>query len=464
MVLGGAAAALGLVVATAVTTTAGVGPFAEKRKTPGLAVNERWVPEAALRYLDARGVEGRLFNTFHLGGYITWRDFPRRMPIVDGRGFVPWNLLHEIHFAPVYPRHLERLRAQFGLEAAVVDYPAYANDASVEESIGADADPALSSADWALVYWDDVALVYLPRAGRHAAVVARDEYRHVKPARGPDGIARQLADPARAEAVRAELRRNVAETGSSLGLLLLGHATTDPEEAIRTFTAVRDPVRRHEADQATALAYWRTKDFARATEYYERALARISAAVILYNAGLVRVDAGDDRGAVRYLARAQRKDPDFTPVYAALVAAYQRLGDEASARELGPAFLAAATRARVAQQLRGARRLLAEGRTAEAAAEVAAALKLDPRNPGALSTLAHVRMAERRYDEAVRAGQEALAADARHAPAHWVLAQLARGRGDEPTARGHLETFARLVPRTYEAWQVRQALADRARP
>lgn len=460
LVLGGAAAALALVVTAVVVTAGGLGPFHDVVKAPGFDVNERWVPEGALRYLDARGVEGRVFNAFHFGGYITWRDFPRRVPIVDGRGFVPPSLLEEIHFARAYPRSLARIQARYGLEAAVMDYPRYAGDRA-EDVIGLDADTALASPDWALVYWDDVALVYVRRAGRYRAVVERDEYRHVKPALGVAGINRLMADPGRAGAVRAELNRNVTETGSSLGLLLLGHATADLDQAIATFARVRDPFRRFAADQGTALAYWRKKDFARATEYYERALAREPSATVFYNAGLVRVEAGDDRGAVRYLARAQRADPDQAQVYPALIAAYKRLGDEGSARELGPAFLAAATRAGVDQRVRAARRHLAEGRTAEASEELFAALKLDPRNATALSTLGAVRMVQLRFDEAVRAQEEALAADPRHANAYWTLAQIARARGDEPTARRHMETFARLLPRSYEAWQVREARAGR---
>jgi tetratricopeptide (TPR) repeat protein len=258
--------------------------------------------------------------------------------------------------------------------------------------------------------------------------------------------------------VRAELRRNVADTGSSLGLLLLGHATADPDQAIATFDRVRDPARRFEADQAIALVSWRRKDVARAIEHFERALAIEPAASILYNAGLMLVEAGDDHGAVHYLARAQRADPGLAPVYPALIGAYRRLGDEASARELGPAFLAAATRSRIEQHVRGARRLLAEGRPGEAAGELDAALALDPRHADTLATLGYVRLAERRFDEAVRAAEAALASDPRHARAHWALAHVARARGDEPAARRHLEAFARLAPRTYDAWQVRQAL------
>ena len=458
LVLGGAIVAVAVAVVTVVASGAGVGPLADTRKAAGFGVNERWVPERALAYLDASGVDGRLYNAFHFGGYITWRDFPRRIPIVDGRGHVSPSELEEIHFARAYPRHLTRLQERFGFEAAVMDYPTYSGD-PVEEVLGPDTDGALASPDWALVYWDDVALVYLRRAGPHAAVVARDEYSVVKPANGAAGLARALADPARAATARAELERNVRETRSSLGLLLQGHAAPDAEQAIAIFARVQDPARRFEADQATAAAYWGKKDFARATEYYDRALAREPAAPIYYNAGQVRIQAGDDRGAVRYLVRAQRADPSLAPVYPALIEAYRRLGDEASAAALGPAFLQSATRTRVEQHEQAARRLLAAGRLAEAGEELAAALKLDPRSVPALTTLGYVRLAERRYDEAVRAEQEALAIDARHARAYWALAHIARARGDEPGARQYLKSFARLAPRSYEAWQLREAVA-----
>jgi tetratricopeptide (TPR) repeat protein len=461
LVLGAAVAAGGLAVVMAGVTGAGLGPLADDRKVPGVGVNERWVPEGALRYLDARGVDGRVFNAFHFGGYVAWRDFPRRAPIIDGRGIAAPGLLEEIHFARIYPRHLERLRARFGLQAAVMDYPSYSGD-SVEDVLGPDADAALASSDWALVYWDDVALVYLPRHGRHAAVIERDEYRHVKPANGAAGIARLLGDPARAGAARAELARNVADTASGRGLLLLGHATTDIDAAIATFARVRGPARRFEAEQAIARAYWRKKDFARATAHYERALGMDAPASILYNAGLVRAEAGDDRGAVGYLTRAQRADPALAAVYPPLVAAHRRLGDDAAARALGAAFLAAATRTRVEGHVRAARRHLAEGRMVDAADELAGALKLDPRHADALATLGYVRLAEGRLDEATRAEEEALAADPGHARAHWALAHIARARGDEAAARRHLEAFARLAPRTYDAWQVRETLRGTA--
>jgi tetratricopeptide (TPR) repeat protein len=305
---------------------------------------------------------GACTTPFHFGGYIEWRDYPKRAPIVDGRGHADGGLLEEIHFARVYPQHLERLRARYGLEAAVMDYPSYSG-ARVEDVLGPDADAALASPDWALVYWDDVALVYLPRRGRHAATIERDAYRAVKPANGAAGIARLIDDPARAAQVRAELARHVRETGSSLGWLLSGYAAPDPDAAIAAFERVRDPARRFEAEQAIAAAYWRKKDFARATAAFDRALALENAASVLYNAGLVRAQAGDDRGAIRYWRRAQRVDPRLAPVYAALVEAYRRLGDEAGAADLGPAFLAAATRTKLDGHVDAALQLVTSGRT-----------------------------------------------------------------------------------------------------
>ena len=458
LVLGGATAAAALAVLTVVTTAAGVGPLADTRKAAGVGVNTRWAPEGALRYLDAHGVEGRLFNAFHFGGYIEWRDFPRRAPIVDGRGHAHGGLLEEIHFARVYPQHLERLRERYGLDAAVMDYPSYSG-ARAEDVLGPDADAALASPDWALVYWDDIALVYLPRRGRHAATIVRDEYRLVKPANGAAGIARLMEDPSRAAAVGAELARNVQETGSSLGWLLSGYAAPDSDAAIAAFERVRDPGRRFEAEQGIATAYWRRKDFARATAAFDRALDLEPAVTILYNAGLVRAHAGDDRGAIRYLRRAQRADPNLAPVYPALVEAYRRLGDEAGAADLGPAFLAAATRAKLEQHVAAALRLMSAGRTAEADGEVAAALRLDPRSAAALSAQGYVRMAERRLDEATQAQQDALAADPGYARAHWALAQIARARGDARVARVHLAAFVKLAPRTYEAWRAKEELA-----
>jgi tetratricopeptide (TPR) repeat protein len=435
-----------------------VGPFDDPRKVIGLGINTRYVPEAALAYLDQRRIDGRLFNSFHWGGYIAWRDFPRRAAILDGRGNVTPQLLEEIHFARVYPQHLDRLQAEYGIDVAVVDYPTYSGD-RVEDVIGADADAGLASAAWALVYWDDVALVYLRRGSRHADVIARDEYRHVRPANGAAGIARARSDPARVPGVLADLERNVKETGSSTAWLLAGYVAPRPEQAVAAFGLVTEPARRFEAYQGLAAARLQQKDVQGALAAYEQALSEQEAAPVLYNAALACIQAGDDRRAVKYLERARRVDPRLAPVYPVLVAAYRRLGDEASAQALGPEFLTAATRLRVADHVAAGHRLRSAGQRRQAEAELEAALRLDPRSAQALTAVGFGHLADNRVEDAARALAAAVEADPRLAAPRFYLAHMARARGDVSALRSHLADFIRLSPRSYEAWRARQELA-----
>ena len=45
--------------------------------------------------MDRRNITGRVFNLFQWGGYITWRDFPKRTVFVDPRGYIPTDLLEK---------------------------------------------------------------------------------------------------------------------------------------------------------------------------------------------------------------------------------------------------------------------------------------------------------------------------------------------------------------------------------
>jgi len=460
-----AVASLTVVVTSAAVAgfaAAGVGPAADPRKQPGLGRNDAHLPEAALRYLDAQGVEGPIFNSFHWGGYITWRDFPRRRVLVDGRGYLPPGVIEEMAFARVYPVHLERLREAYGFDVVLLSYPHYSGH-RVEDVIGADADQGLTSPDWALVYWDDLALVYLRRTARLATVIERDAYRYVRPANGPQDVARRLAHAgAAAPALLAELERNVTATGSSLGAVLRGTAALEMgahDDAIVWLRRGRHGDRRLEAEHGLALAHWRKGELDAAVEHYRRLLRARSDARLLHQLGLLHGERGDDRQAVAVLERARRDDAGFVPVYAALAAAYRRLGDSRRETALGPDFLKAATRARVEQHVTRALALQRTGRMPQARAELEAALGVDPGNAVAQSYLGYLDLYAGRLDAAGAAQEAALAVDPDLAHAHYALALVHERRGDLAAARRHLETYVRLEPRSYEAWRARRMLA-----
>jgi tetratricopeptide (TPR) repeat protein len=452
-------------VVTTGLTLAGVEPFADSRQVTGIGVNSQYVPEGALRYLDRIGVTGKIFNTFHWGGYVAWRDFPRRAPIIDGRGYVPPGLLEEIYFARFYPRELERLQATYGFDVAVVDYPVYTDDTIEEAKPGADF--ALPSPQWALVYWDDVALVYLRRTERFAAIIARDQYRHVKPANGALFLSRMLSDRSAFAAIDAEIRRNIAETQSSIGYALQGFAAFEIgayDAAVAAFNHVRYGPMLHEAYQGLALAHWRKGNMAQAIEYY-RKLVRVNEDPIwLYDIGLAFLETGNYREAIDYLERARRKAPQFAPVYPTLIDAYRRTGTAAGREpELAVAYANAVTLGRAEEHARRALQLYREGRSAEAIAELRASLQLNPRNAKAASTLGVIYFNLGQFDDALVQQKTALTLDANFANAHYGLAMIYQRRGDHAAARRHFEEFVRLEPRSYFAWRVRADLRQLAR-
>jgi tetratricopeptide (TPR) repeat protein len=453
---GAASAAVVLTVVAIGLAVAHVEPLADPTRIPGIGVNDRFLPEQALRYLDRLGVTGRVFNTFHWGGYLAWRDFPRRAAIIDGRGYVPPGLQETIHFAHTNPELLEQLQHTYGFDIILVAYPGLPND------VGAMPDRALSSA-WALVYWDDVASVFLRRSERFAQVIARDEYHHVNPGNGVPSLRRALADHRKLAAIEAELRRNVTQTGSSIGHTLFGFARLeagDHDQAIQAFQRAQGYSSVWHAAQGLALAYWQKGDLGRAIHYYQ-ALANLSEdPTFLFNIGLALIQAGNDREAVGYLERARVKDPQLLAVYPTLGGAYQRLGLFERQREVGAAHSTALRSAQVTEHLRRAAGLRRTGHFEAAIAELDAALRLHPGEPATLISLGQVYLQQGRLNDAIRLHREILAAYPRAAGAHYALGTAYRKQGNHRDARRHLEEYVRLAPAGYEAWQARQTLSQ----
>jgi tetratricopeptide (TPR) repeat protein len=453
-----AAAALAVCAVSVGLALAQVPPLADSRKTVGLGADARFVPEGALRYLDGIGMTGRLFNAFHFGGYITWRDFPKRAAIIDGRGYVPGSLREEIHFARAYPEHLARLQAAYGFDAAVLDYPVYAGEGI--ESLGPDADWGLTSPGWALVYWDDFALVYLRRSSRWEPIIARDEYRRLHPANGLPAFWRSLADKAAAPEIKAELERNVSQTNSARGRTLLGFALLQEgkaDAALEAFGSVRDPERRLDVLQGQALAWQQKGDKARGVETYERAVAVQEDALTLYGLGAALIDAGRAKDAIRPLERAREKNPELLPVYALLIDAYRRTGDSQREGEVAQAGAAAVKRAQATERARNGLGLNSGGRVPEAVAELEAASALDPDNAKIRSDLGFVYLYAGRTDDAVRLQRAALERNPRLAQAHYGLGLALEKSGDRPGGHRELAEYARLEPRSYLAWRLREA-------
>jgi tetratricopeptide (TPR) repeat protein len=292
-------------------------------------------------------------------------------------------------------------------------------------------------------------------------VVARDEYRHVKPGNVVGDVASQIANRQVVPAVVAELQRNLSDTGSAVGATLLGYVAVELgayDQAIPLLERGREGRTRLDAEQALALAYWRKGDMTRARRHYEAILGVSDHPVMRYNAALAAAQTGDDDGALRHLARARRLSPDFVAIYTLLADIHARRGDAAHAEEARLALEAATLRQRAEGQLREGLRLREAGRLGEARTALTSSLALRPRHALALTALGELELDEGRLDRALEQLGQALAVDRALPRVHYVLAQVHRRRGDERAARREYAEFIRLAPRSYLAWQVRGEL------
>lgn len=318
-------------------TLAGIKPFGDRNQEFGFGFDLSLVPEGPLKYMDKREITGRVFNAFHFGQYIAWRDFPKRAPFIDGRGYLTPDLLEKMDDAKYNIGIAEELHRRFGFESVLVGYPEI--DMRIPSSMKG-VDLAFSNPEWALVYWDDLSLLYLRRDGPYEPVVMEDEYRFIKPTGDIDRS--RLSGNEYASGAIKELKRNIEETGSSNAYFLLGsiyNETGSYRDAIDSLSKVRDlhhPLKNHifDAYKEMAYAFNQLGNLDESVRYCKKALSIKEDAPLLYNMGIVYFKKGEKKKAADYLKRAISIDKTLTDAYSLLIDIYRELGLKEEGRKL----------------------------------------------------------------------------------------------------------------------------------
>jgi hypothetical protein len=128
--------------------------IALRREVPwGLGFDRGRLPEGAVRFIADQKPQGPVFNDIAFGGYLIWRLQPQVKVFIDGRTaylYAP-EFLKEARDALYQPEAFAGLSARYGFQWAVVDARA--------DSISAR--PLAASPDWAMIYVDDTAAVYV---------------------------------------------------------------------------------------------------------------------------------------------------------------------------------------------------------------------------------------------------------------------------------------------------------------
>ncbi len=179
-----------------------------------MAFDRSLFPAAAADFMEHHDVRGRMFNHFHLGGYLAYRAWPARdrLPFVTTQ---PENIRPEIRAG--YPRVFvdgaawDALDAEYRFDIAVLDRDQNPGDRLLDYF---DADST-----WALVFSDDAAQLLVRRRGDLAPIAERFGYRIL-----PAGIRRRMQivpaaaqDTAFRARARPELERMAASSPENGG-------------------------------------------------------------------------------------------------------------------------------------------------------------------------------------------------------------------------------------------------------
>jgi hypothetical protein len=183
------------------------------------AANWFFFPRGAADFIEQNNVQGKMYNTYEFGGYLEWRFGHARPVFFDGRYvFIP--LLQEESAASseagAFARWLDRYQVTYAIVKhtdRMVDHDSLGRPLEVPRSPFA----LLFPRDrWALVYWDDTALIFLRRIPLNKSVISVHEYKMPD----PDDVDLMIQGVRRGfirkRDLLAELERHTRETGETL--------------------------------------------------------------------------------------------------------------------------------------------------------------------------------------------------------------------------------------------------------
>lgn len=426
--------------------------------TFGFGIQYDAVPEGALKYMDSKGIAGKVFNTFEFGGYITWRDFPKRSPFIDPRGYILPELLEELQMAPFRTAGLDKLEKRYGFESVLLEYPPFLRN--IPSKWG---DYAESNPNWALVYWDDEALLYLKRGGRYDSVIKEDEYRFIKPTLYMDKST--LYNENYRSGIIMELIRNVKNTGSTRAYAFLGfiyNETGQYEKAIDCYTKVSEhPIlQSHISDAYTGVAFANSKlgRLHESAKYLEKAASLSNDAAIFYKLGLTYLEIGDKESALKSLDKALALNNKMTALYPPLIGLYNELGRKDEVVNLTEWHKKALIEEEGNMHFNKGLDAYLQNKYDIAIEEFSKSIEATPLHADAYSNLGYVYFDTGMTDKALENQKRAVAINPELANAHYGLAMIYKKMRNLQMAKKHYEKYLKIEPKGYFSRRAKQEL------
>jgi len=137
----------------------------------GLGIKQKKFPDKAVDFLDKNSISGNMFNSIGFGGYLIWRCFPRRKVFIDGRN----DVFEEEFYKEYLNAHIsqevwEKITNKYQISYAILEY---AKKEEIKHLV--------NNPEWSLVYWDDLAMIYLKKKPENEEIIKKFSYIYTKP-------------------------------------------------------------------------------------------------------------------------------------------------------------------------------------------------------------------------------------------------------------------------------------------
>jgi hypothetical protein len=180
-------------------------------------------PARAVARLQSLGLKGNIYNVDQFGGYLEWTFYPERRVMTDGRNELFREFIAMDATARQDSRVWRTMQERYKVDIAVEEYSTQRMEvvdvASGERRFLPQSLVRYRRRDWALIAFDDAAMIFARRAAFPAELIERVEYRYLVPDDPFIGyLTPEFRDGARRDIVRArkeigdsEVLRRLAE-------------------------------------------------------------------------------------------------------------------------------------------------------------------------------------------------------------------------------------------------------------
>ncbi len=141
----------------------------------GAGLKKRVFPVTAVNFLIENGIKGNMYNSLGYGGYLMWRMYPEHKVFIDGRNEVYSQDFYSDYLEAHTDSHIfQKVVRKYNIDWVILEY---SRDYSRKERM-----PHLASnPNWALVYFDRVAMVYARRGPVNRELINNYEYKYIRP-------------------------------------------------------------------------------------------------------------------------------------------------------------------------------------------------------------------------------------------------------------------------------------------